>query len=228
MSRAQLEEKVTELTRCLQAIEENTVKAIVCYEGNAGNSSEDAADEPEEEAEESTAEEAAVSPPQMYLPRIDLKLMTVDDTDTKRAQLYFFESGPLLIPELPTKGIVVKFGSSESIYRRVTTHRRDFGGGRLIDSVLSVNAKAVETEFKKWMNATGRLITAKTANKATVDGEIFVVHSQEEYAVIVNKAIKLAREHQQEAAMQNDVLTQVQGVRQDIATMMASMISSAQ
>lgn len=38
--------------------------------------------------------------------------------------------------------------------------------------------------------------------------------------------MKLAKEHQQEAVMQNDVLTQVQGVREDIATMMASMISS--
>lgn len=158
MSRAQLEEKVAELTRCLQAIEENTAKAIVCHQQNSGNSSEDNADESAEDEDvedDSTAVEASHTP-QIYLPEIDLKLVTVNDTDVKRAQMYFFESGPLLIPELPTKGIVIKFGSSEPIYRRLKTHRRDFGGGKLIDSVPSVNAKAVETEFKKWMNMTPR------------------------------------------------------------------------
>lgn len=214
ISRAQLEQKVDELTSQLKAIEENTARAIVPYQPG----SEDSVDDDEDDAEVVDANPST----EIFIIRPDIKIKTIGFTDVKRPQLYFYEAGPALIPLVPNRGILFKFGESQVIYKRLTTHRRDHKGGRLVDSIPSVNPKAVEIEFKRWMNLTGRLIEAKTSNKKTVDGEIFVVENQDEYATIVNKAMELAKEHQQEVDSQSDLVGQLNSMREELVALRGS------
>ena len=66
-------------------------------------------------------------------------LKTIDKIDAKRQQVYFFECGPLLKPCIDIQGTLVKFGSTDVPYDRLSTHIRDHGGGRLLDSILTNN-----------------------------------------------------------------------------------------
>ena len=125
----------------------------------------------------------------------NLILLTTIKTDAKKNQVYFFECGAALRPLENVNGILVKFGSTDEPYERLSTHRRDFEGGRLIDSVLTNNEKAVESEFKKWMKVTGRIVSCKTAKKKSFETEVFVAKSQEDYAMIVAKAKELADDY---------------------------------
>lgn len=124
---------------------------------------------------------------------VNLEIKTVITTDVEFPQIYFFIAGPGLIPLImPERGVVIKFGFSDDPYTRFTTHKHDYKGGRLVDSVACVNPKKIESDFKKWMRATDRLVEARTENKTSIDNEIFVARSQEDYEMIVRKAVNLS------------------------------------
>lgn len=212
LSRAQLEQKVAELTRSLKAIEVNTERAIVLYQQPLV--------EDEKEIRRNTLRS---SEPTFDYTRPDLMLLTVGDSDAKHPQVYFCEPGPALRPTAPIDGIIIKFGETIGPYNRILTHDRDFEGCRLIDSVLCVNPKAVETEFKKWIKLTKRSIRAKSPNKDTTDTELFVVKSQDEYAVYVNKATQLAREYELENASHCDLLSQIKEIKENLSKMMTAV-----
>lgn len=140
--------------------------------------------------DEETAVQDAQPPPAI----INFVILTVFTTDVQLPQIYFFVAGPALIPlQVPEQGIVIKFGFTDLPYQRMLTHKRDFKGGRLVDSIICVNPKAVEADFKRWMRAIDRLVEAKTENKPTVDGEVFIARDQADYEMIVRKASGFAR-----------------------------------
>lgn len=211
-SKAQLLQQVIELTKSLKAIEINTEKAIVLYR--------QAEDSDEHDIHEDIIDS---SQPSVLYVRPDLHLVTVGDSDVKHPQIYFIEAGTALQPLSPVQGIIVKFGETESPYTRFSTHDNDYEGGRLIDSIRCVNPRAVEKEFKKWMKCTKQLIKAKTARKDTIDTELFVVKSQEEYAAFVRKAKELAMEYEQENSSQENLTSQIRQMREDLANMMATI-----
>lgn len=216
ISRVQLEQKVDELTKTIKAMEVQAAKANLPDDIDETDSA-DVDDTAYAEADQ------LVSDNTIFVIKPDIKITTIGTTDVKRPQLYFYEAGPALIPLTPVNGIIFKFGESEKIYKRLTTHHHDHKGGRLVDSLLCLNAKAVELEFKRWMRLTGRLIQAKTSCKKSVDGEVFVVANQEEYSIIVNKAKELMREHEQEVSVQNDLVMELRAMRGEVLQLRASI-----
>lgn len=122
-----------------------------------------------------------------------LMLKTIVCVEPVTPQMYFFEAGPALVPVKTCQtGIVIKFGWTDTPYTRTMTHKRDFGGGRVLDSIICKDPKGLESKFKKYMKMTDRLIRAKVERKPCVDTEVFIVKNQEEYAEYIAKAVEMA------------------------------------
>ena len=67
-------------------------------------------------------------------------------------QVYFGIPGNLLkaVEKLDQEETLIKVGSSDDFPTRISRHKRDFGGFRLLDSVITNNPKHVEKKFKDW------------------------------------------------------------------------------
>lgn len=151
-------------------------------------------------------------------------LSTIVCVDPEIPQMYFFEAGPKLVPlETPYIGIVIKLGWTDSPYTRTMTHKRDFGGGRVLDSIICNDPKGLESKFKKYMRMTDRLIRAKVATKPCVDTEVFIVKDQEEYAGYVAKAIEMAASFGKHL----DIAEQMRQCLDDCKKMIAAASSSS-
>ncbi len=123
-------------------------------------------------------------------------LQSIGDIDAKNNQVYFFECGPAVKPFVTIKeGVLVKFGSTDGPYKRITTHIRDHEGGRLLDSILTNNPKAVEADLKKYMKLAGRIVACKTPKKPGCETEVFLAVTQEDYAKIVQKTKDFVEEY---------------------------------
>ena len=123
-------------------------------------------------------------------------LQTIGDIDAEKEQVYFFECGPGVISlQDSVEGVLVKLGSTDQPYTRITKHKRDFEGGRLIDSVITNNPKAVERKLKRLLNLMGRFVECTTNKKQTTETEIIAAVSQEDYAAIVRRAKGFAEEY---------------------------------
>ncbi len=169
--------------------------------------------EDEEEHEEDEVDEGDESEEPSWVKPVDFEPATVFCCDAEEPQLYFFQvTGDLLKPLVKTFGIPVKTGSSETPYSRTMTHARDFGGGKLIDSIKTSNPKVVETKFKRWMRATARFVECKTPRKPGVEQEVFAAQNQEGYAMIVKKAKELADEYENTLQAQDDLVNQLKTV----------------
>ncbi len=115
-------------------------------------------------------------------------------------QVYFGIPGNLLkaVDKLDQEDTLIKVGSSDDFPTRISRHKRDFGGFRLLDSVITNNPKHVEKKFKDWLKVQNKMIKAKTIKKKSVDSEIFVVKTQKEYEEIIAIAIKFADDYRKE------------------------------
>ncbi len=125
-------------------------------------------------------------------------LMTIGETDVKHKQVYFFVCGPNLFPFEDQKGIPIKIGSTDDTYTRISTHIRDFGGGYLIDSVLTNNPKTVEHDLKQWLKATGRFVKCQAQSKSSIEKEVFAARSQADYRFIVTKAVEFMEDYKRD------------------------------
>ncbi len=154
LSRTVLEEKASKVHDLEQEIASLNSKIFV--------------DDLENEAADDDIQEVNndIEMPSPLLKTPKLSLETIEDTDIKNNQVYFFECGPLLKPFVDTEAVLIKFGSTDQPYTRLSTHKRDFGGGRLIDSILTNNPKSVESDLKKWLRITGKTVKCKTDKKA--------------------------------------------------------------
>ena len=148
---------------------------------------------------------------------LQLDLETVFDTDVKKSQVYFFECGPKLKPvSSEVVGVLIKFGSTDQPYKRLSTHFHDFGGGRLLDSVLTNNPKSVEADLKKWMKITGRITPSQSETKKSEETEVFVIKSQHEYQRIVEKAKALADDYQKDIETASVYKKQLQEAKDEL------------
>ncbi len=159
-------------------------------------------DEDEEPQAEPVSDEPAWIKP-------DFQIVPVIGCDAEEPQVYFFLPGDLLKPLVKTYCIPVKSGGSDTPYNRSLTHARDFGGGKLLDSIKTSNPKLVESKFKKWMRVTARFVECKTPKKAGVEQEVFAAYTQEDYAMIVNKAKEFAEDYENTLQTQSDLLKQL-------------------
>lgn len=114
--------------------------------------------------------------------------------DAIKPQTYIGLPGELLIPEIPTDDVVVKFGSTKEPPVRIPRHDKDFGGFRLLDSIVCENPGEVEDKLRDWLKVNGKLVKGKTVNKNTTDTELFTVKNQDEYEKIVKIAKAFADE----------------------------------
>ena len=171
----------------------------------------------EAEAEDEVPAEEPVSDEPMWIKPADFQIATVIECDAEQPQVYFFLPGDLLKPLVKTYGVPVKTGSSDTIYNRALTHARDFGGGKLIDSVKTTNPKLVESRFKRWMKVTARFVECKTSKKPGVEQEVFAAHNQEDYAMIVKKAREFAEEYESTVQTQSDLLKQLKAALETLA-----------
>ena len=186
LSRTVLEEKASKVHDLEQEIASLNSKIFV--------------DDLENEAADDDIQEVNndIEMPSPLLKTPKLSLETIEDTDIKNNQVYFFECGPLLKPFVDTEAVLIKFGSTDQPYTRLSTHKRDFGGGRLIDSILTNNPKSVESDLKKWLRITGKTVKCKTDKKSSIETEIIGVTSQASYACIISKAKQFAEDYKRD------------------------------
>lgn len=120
--------------------------------------------------------------------------------DCIKPQVYFGEPGPLLKPvqEIVGNKTLIKLGESDQFPTRCTRHTKDFGGFRLLDSIVTSNPKHVETKLKDYLKVKHPMIKCKTVNKKYTDTEIISVETQEEYEEIVMVAKKIADDYASE------------------------------
>ena len=149
-------------------------------------------------ASENSADTIIVKENPTWLNQSETNIKTTGITDIKRKQVYFFECGPALLPFEDQEGTPIKFGETDGPYKRIMKHKHDFEGGRLLDSVVTNNPKAVENDLKMWMKATDRIVRCKTKNKQTNETEVFAAKSQEDYATIVEKAKEFAEDYRRD------------------------------
>lgn len=113
--------------------------------------------------------------------------------DSWRPCVYLLIPGPLLMLEQPfSGGVVIKFGSSDNPPQRYAQHARDFGGYRLLDSIVTNNPRRIESQLKTWLKSNKTMLRGKTTKKRTVDTELFAVCSQDEYETVAKVAKDLA------------------------------------
>lgn len=120
-------------------------------------------------------------------------------SDLFQPAVYIGLPGDLLVSEAEVDGTIVKFGQSLTVPERIARdHVLDFGGFDLLDCVKCINPVIIEQKLKRLLDMQSKRIKCKTVNKAYRDTEVFVAHSQDEYASVVNKCVQLAEEHEQE------------------------------
>ncbi len=171
----------------------------------------------EKEQEEETEEEEAASDEPVWIKPASFEIASVIGCDAEQPQVYFFLPGDLLKPLVKTYGIPVKTGSSDTPFTRSLTHSRDFGGGKLIDTVKTTNPKLVESRFKKWMRVSARFVECKTPKKSGVEQEVFAAQNQEDYVMIVNKAREFAEDYENTLQTQSDLLKQLKSALETLA-----------
>ena len=100
---------------------------------------------------------------------------------------------------------------------RIPKHAKDFGGFKLLDSIVSDNPIEIEDKIREWLRINSKLIRGKTINKQTTDTELFVVGDGEEYAMIVNVANSFAKMQEKKLrdriGHQNDLEREPQKIR---------------
>ena len=121
---------------------------------------------------------------------------TIGIIDADRPQIYIMVPEKLLKPFENIIGFPLKLGSSDNPYSRIMSqHRLDFGGAKLLDSIICNNPSAVETKLKRWLSIQDRFIACKTPKKKTTETEVVVVEDHADYERIYRKAISFAEEY---------------------------------
>lgn len=130
--------------------------------------------------------------------------------DIFKPQVYLGRPGELLIAAGNVEGFLVKLGSSRHMVDRCETHRRDYGGFTLLDSVVTLFPEVVEDRLKQVLKIQGRLISCRTPKKSCNDTEILVIKTQEDYVELVLLVQDIARNYENEVKVneQNEMCSQ--------------------
>lgn len=142
--------------------------------------------------------------PRWILPSCDPPKM-IGDVDPGSPQLYILKPGPLLKPLVDVVGFPLKLGSSDHVYvRTMSSHKNDFGGVIVVDSIVCDNPSAVESKLKKWLNMQGRFVACKSEKKRSIEAEVIVVQDQADYERIYHKIVGYAEESRRETTDERD------------------------
>ena len=123
-------------------------------------------------------------------------------SDLFKPMVYISIPGPNLITldPIPHNAILIKLGQTDDFLKRDSTHKKDYGGFELIDSIITYYPTVVERRIKAWLKIKNKLIKGKTDKKDTNDSELFFVESQQEYEEILKHAVTIAKDYKNEVA----------------------------
>ena len=147
--------------------------------------------------------------------RPETKICRIGDIDTFRPQIYFIHPGPCLLPFQKVSGHPIKFGYSNAPFERVRHHEKDFGGVKVIDSLIVDRPFETEKLLKQFLRWEDNLIPCKSSKKKSVETEVFIVQDQTDYEKIYRKAQEIGRLTSDEARSRIEIQKELIELRED-------------